>query len=91
MVIVSDYMSHDKHAAIILELEIKYKCFDEIMFFSDDASSQLKQKHLLRAITHLKRNITWKRFATSHGKDVVEGIGGVVKKIVFTVVLSKYE
>ena len=97
MVIVSDYMSHDKYAVItflkliILELETKHKHFDEIVFFSDGASSQFKQKYLLCALIHLKRNITWEYFATSHGKGAVDGIGGVVKRTVSTAVLSKQE
>lgn len=38
-----------------------------------------------------KRNITWEIFATSHSKGAVDGIGGVVKRIVSTAVLSKEE
>ena len=36
-----------------------------------------------------KRNFTWKYFATSHGKGIVDGVGGSAKSIVRTAVMSK--
>ena len=36
-----------------------------------------------------KRNFTWKYFATSHGKGIVDGVGGRAKSIVRTAVMTK--
>ena len=97
IVIISDYMSQDKYAVItfliliILELETKHKHFDETEFFSDGVSSQFKQKYLLCALIHQKRNINWEYFATSHGKDAVNGIVEMVKRIVPIAAFSKQE
>jgi hypothetical protein len=86
MAIVSDYLSHDKYAVnTFLKLILDYlnkniRQFDEIVFFSDGAASQFKQKYLLANITHWGSNISWNYFATSHGKGAVDGIGGQLKR-----------
>ena len=36
-----------------------------------------------------KHNFTWKYFATSHGKGVVDGVGGLVKSLVRNAVKSR--
>lgn len=96
LVIVSDYLSRDKYAVhtflqdILIEIEVHYgRKFKEIVFFSDGAASQFKQKYHLNNMTHLQcENIQWKFFATSHGKGPVDGIGGELKRRVKMKVLS---
>ena len=59
----------------------------KISVFSDGASSQFKQwflfsnLHLWEAEFGVK--LTWNLSATSHGKGVVDGIGGTVKRTVW--------
>ena len=65
---------------------LKSKCpnMNVLNIFSDGARSQFKQEylfsnlHLWEEEHDLKMN--WNFFATSHGKGVVDGIGGTVKR-----------
>ncbi|CAF1100880.1 unnamed protein product [Didymodactylos carnosus] len=54
--------------------------------FSDDAAVQFKQRfhfrNLIQIANEHKINLSWHFFATSHGKGAVDGIGGVVKRLV---------
>ena len=65
------------------------------VIFTDGPSSEFKNRFcmkLLRDITlKLKKDVTWKYFATSHGKGVVDGIGGKAKSLVRQKVMSKSE
>ncbi|CAF0921078.1 unnamed protein product, partial [Didymodactylos carnosus] len=65
---------------------------DEIIFFSDGAASQFKNRYLLRYLTHLRDktdlDISWNYFASSHGKGVVDGIGGTIKRLVWTEIMA---
>ena len=60
--------------------------------FSDGAASQFKQRFHFRNLLQIAndRNIdlSWHFFATSHGKGVVDGIGGTVKRLVWSAVLA---
>ena len=53
----------------------------EINFFPDGAASQFKQRLHFRNLTQIafeqKVSISWNFFVTSHGKGVVDGIGGI--------------
>ncbi|CAF0990306.1 unnamed protein product, partial [Didymodactylos carnosus] len=50
---------------------------------SDGAASQFKQRHLFQKLTRMMTEyvlkLSWNFFATSHGKGVVDDIGGTVK------------
>jgi len=65
------------------------------VIFTDGPSSEFKNRFcmkLLRDISlKLKKDVTWKYFATSHGKGVVDGIGGKAKSLVRQKVMSKNE
>jgi hypothetical protein len=54
------------------------------LFFSDGAASQFEQHFHFRNLTQIadarKINLSWHFFATSHGKGVVDGIGGIAKR-----------
>ena len=94
MVIVSDYLQHDKYAvnvflrAILQFLDANVRHFEKVVFFSDGPSSQFKQRFLLSSITLFNRNIVWNFFATSHGKGPVDGIGGSTTRLVSSEVMS---
>lgn len=64
----------------------------EINCFSDGAASQFKQRYHFRNLTRIaserKIDLNWHFFATSHGKGVVDGIGGVVKRLVWSAILA---
>ena len=59
------------------------------VFFSDGAASQFKQRLTLCEITLLGKSLNWNFFATGHGKGAVDGIGGTLKRDVYTVALAK--
>ena len=95
MVLVSDYLCHDKFAVnvfldtIFKWLDEEVRTFSEIVLFSDGAASQFKQRYLLCSLTFFNRDIKWSFFATSHGKGAVDGIGGTAKRSVRKEVLSR--
>ena len=64
----------------------------EINCFSDGAASQFKQRFHFRNLIQVANqyNIinSWNFFATSHGKGVVDGIGGLVKRLVWSGILA---
>lgn len=92
--IVSDELVHGKYAVatfvdhIIKDLKESCPELKTISFFSDGAASQFKQRFLFENLTYFKEdyniNATWNFFATSHGKGTVDGIGGHVKRMVFS-------
>ena len=64
--------------------EIKFQPGEELIVYSDGPSSEFKNKFITGKLLFLlsdklKRNAQWKYFATSHGKGVVDGIGGAAK------------
>ena len=60
--------------------------------FSDGAASQFKQRfhfrNLIQIANQYNIDFSWNFFATSHGKGVVDGIGGVVNRLVWSGVLA---
>ncbi|ESO89794.1 hypothetical protein LOTGIDRAFT_164827 [Lottia gigantea] len=97
MVIISDYLEHEKYAVYTFMTHIfKYlkSNFPDVLhvnIFSDGPSSQFKQKYLFSNLEVWSEkysfNIFWHFLATSHGKGVVDGIGGSVKRSVWRRVL----
>ena len=65
---------------------------NEINCFSDGAASQFKQRFHFRNLIEIANehyiSLSWHFFATSHGKGVVDGIGGVVKRLVWSAILA---
>lgn len=63
--------------------------------FTDGPSSEFKNKYMIKVLNGLTnlygKPFEWKYFATSHGKGVVDGIGGRAKSLVRTKCLSKSE
>ncbi|CAF0830692.1 unnamed protein product [Adineta steineri] len=97
-VYVLDNLTHDKYcistALEHLFSKLKQQCqqLKEIHVFSDGATQQFKQKYLFRNLCRLAEDfqieLSWNFFATSHGKGVVDGIGGTGKRFVYKAVLS---
>jgi hypothetical protein len=95
----SDNITHDKYCIntcleyIIDESKQYLPNLTTITFFSDGAASQFKQRFLFRNLTKLSidssLNLSWSFFATSHGKGVVDAIGGIVKRMVWQEIMTK--
>ncbi|CAF3880707.1 unnamed protein product, partial [Didymodactylos carnosus] len=64
----------------------------EVDCFSDGAASQFKQRFLFRNLLRIANEriieLSWHFFATSHGKGVVDGIGGTVKRLVWSAIFA---
>ena len=96
--IVSDETTHDKKSVAVFMSQVIEKFIKErhpeikqVYVFSDGPSSQFKNKYIANFIHTLNKivQIQWNYFATSHGKGVVDGIGGTVKRIVWNAVMSR--
>lgn len=98
IVLVSDNLNHTKHSVyvfmdyIMKELKSTNPGIKMINVFSDGASSQFKQRFLFSNLHTWEQEhnvkIRWNFFATSHGKGVVDGLGGTVKRSVWRQVKS---
>ena len=64
----------------------------EIVFFTDGPSSEFKNRYIIKTLNLLATDygtpFEWQYFATSHGKGVVDGIGGRAKSMVRRAVMS---
>ncbi|CAF1442485.1 unnamed protein product, partial [Didymodactylos carnosus] len=95
----SNNVSHDKYCVstcinfIIGELKQYLPELEQIIFFSDGAASQFKQRFPFRNLTRMSNEhdlkISRNFFATSCGKGVVDGIGGTVKRMVWQEMMTK--
>ena len=95
MVVVSDYLHHDKYTVnlflktILQHLDSTVQRFIKDVIFSDSAASQFKQRYLLSSISLLNRTISWNFFVRlRHGKGPVDGISGTTKRLVCYEVMS---
>lgn len=93
VVIISDSLDHTKVAVfkfvnyLLRYLKKEHSSIKSVQVFSDGPSSQFKQRYLFSNLflfeQHHNIKLTWNFFATSHGKGVVDGIGGTVKRAVW--------
>ena len=88
MVIVSDYLHHAKYSVHVFYLDENIQPIESIVMFWME--HQFKQCFLFYSLTLMNRDITWNFFATttSHGKGPVDGIGGMVMRVVSREVMS---
>lgn len=96
MVIVSDCEKHYKESilayidVIIDQLPSTVK---KIYFWSDNPTSQFKIQYIMEGMKTLqskcKKIISWNFYAAMHGKCVVDGIGGSVKRYVRDRILTQ--
>lgn len=92
LVIISDCMAHDtvavhlfqRHLIAFLKEKIPY-VLDKIHYFSDGAASQYKNKTNFVNLCHHTADFSveaeWNFFASSHGKNACDGVGGAVKRL----------
>lgn len=97
---LSDELEHSKYSvATCIEriFENMISCqptINTLIVFSDGAASQFKNRFLVNYLELLRekfklKTLEWHFFATSHGKGVVDGIGGTVKNVARRQMLSK--
>ena len=97
--IISDDHGHDKWSvSVFLDTVIndfvakKHPQVKRVDVFSDGPASQFKNKYMANFCCKLERHglkVRWNFFATSHGKGVVDGVGGSVKRAVWTAVSTR--
>ena len=92
-VVISDDLDHTKHSIFVFmqcvfrTLKATFPNIELVDVFSDGPTSQFKQRYLFSNLHSWEQEhdvtIRWNFFATSHGKGVVDGIGGTVKRAVW--------
>ena len=91
-IIISDSHEHDNISVYLFQtkliafLQEKYGTgIKTIKYFSDGAASQYKNKYnLLNLGFHFEDfgiNAEWHFFATAHGKNACDGVGGSLKRL----------
>lgn len=92
LVIISDCMVHDAVAVHLfqrlmidfLKQNLPHK-FEKMNYFSDGAASQYKNKSNFLNLCHHENDFEvkaeWNFFASSHGKNACDGVGGTVKRL----------
>lgn len=72
----------------LYDLIMTENCNENIQecLWSDGPSSEFKNKFMVRLLHYMSKkynkSFSWKYFATAHGKGVIDGIGGNVKRLV---------
>ena len=90
MCVISNHLKHDTVTVysflkvIIPYLKESHSQIEKIHYFSDGAASQYKNyKNLCNLLFHyvdFSLEAEWNFFATSHGKNACDGVGGTVKR-----------
>ena len=90
MCVVSDYLQHSTVAVhrfqqdVLQHVKQLYPYITKIFYFSDGAASQYKNcKNFCNLVYHVDdfgMEAEWHFFATSHGKNACDGVGGTVKR-----------
>ncbi len=75
---------------LLEDLTVRHLNITTIDIFSDGTSTQFKQRFLFSNLSKWESTfgikINWHFFASSHGKGVIDGIGGTVKRSVWCAV-----
>lgn len=89
MTIASDCEKHSKEvvlAYVDIVLELLPKTVKFVHVWSDNATSQFKNQYIMEGIKSFEKRhnmtIKWHFYAPMHGKSIVDGIGGNVKRFV---------
>lgn len=94
LVIISDDLDHSKYAVwTFLKLignfiQEEFPQVDHLIIFSDNAASQFRSKYTVSNLCKLEDDLNcqfveWTTFAASHGKGAVDGVGAVVKNLLW--------
>ena len=63
------------------------------LIYTNEPSSEFKNRYIVKLVSVLSKKfqckVSWKYFATSHGKGVVDGIGGSAKSLVRKKVMNQ--
>lgn len=96
--LVSNSTKHDKYAVItcleilINEIISMMPDVNKIILFSDNASSQFKNRYIIHHLTTILDtfdiDISWNYFASGHGKGTVDAVGGILKRLVWLEILA---
>ncbi|XP_065058999.1 uncharacterized protein LOC135686653 [Rhopilema esculentum] len=97
-IIVTDDVNHTKDqvwtfiTTLLEDFTGRHLDIETIDIFSDGTSTQFKQRYLFSNLSKWESTfgikVNWHFFATSHGKGVIDGIGGTVKRSVWRAVRS---
>lgn len=90
MVVIAESLKHDIIAVYLFQQKLiefvkrEYNSIKKIIFFSDGAAGQYKNRKNFFNISQFKQEFDieaeWHFFATSHGKSACDGIGGTLKR-----------
>ena len=89
---IADSAQHDKYCVttcfenLAEEIISIIPDINEIIFFSDGAAGQFKNRYVIQHLTTMMEkfdiNFSWNYFVSSHGKGNVDSIGGTLKRLV---------
>ncbi|CAF3187029.1 unnamed protein product [Rotaria socialis] len=95
---VADSAKHDKYCVItclenlVEEIINIMSDVNEIIFFSDGAARQFKNRYVIQHLTTMmdKFDINFSRnyFTSSHGKGIVDSIGGTLERLVWMEIMT---
>ncbi|CAF1371190.1 unnamed protein product [Rotaria magnacalcarata] len=95
---VSNSKKHDKFTFITcLEILVQERTalmpdVDQIIFFSDGAASQCKNRYIIQYLTNMMDKFdiefSWNYFSSLHGKGVVDSLGSALKRLVWIDVMA---
>lgn len=100
--ICSDSSSKDKDTVLVF-LNVLFDLLNKEnedlpsaeIIWSDGPASEFKNRYMVKLTTMLsekyKTPFFWKYFATSHGKGVIDGVGGNIKRLVREQMMSQNE
>ena len=92
---------HKGKNTVAVFVDTLYKCYlipdspgvTEQVIWTDGPTSEFKNRYMMQLLQILSKKyqckFTWKYFATSHGKGILDCIGGRAKSIVRTEVMKK--
>ncbi|MCP3667236.1 MAG: hypothetical protein GY696_32870, partial [Gammaproteobacteria bacterium] len=91
-IVISDCLTHDTVAVHLFQRQLMIFLEDKlerkptkVIYFSDGAASQYKNyKNFINLCCHKEEfgcKAEWHFFATSHGKNACDGLGGTVKRL----------
>lgn len=97
IVVVSDYLHHDKYAVYKFNDTIIRKIQDDfpnlviskVIYQSDGTGQHFKQKYSICLAMLQSCDVEWHFSATGHGKGPIDGIGGIVKRRIREATLSR--